>query len=462
MSAIIGTEEASTPSTPAANKWKLYWLAGGLYYLDDAGVEIGPLVVFGGAINNLSDVAITSQAQGDILYYNGSNWVNLAPGTSGWYLKTQGAAANPVWAAAAGGGDLLADGTVPLSANWDIGNFQIIFGEAGEYISGDNTDLTIASGGAIDLTATTDVVVPANVGVTFGTGEKIEGDNTDLTVTSGADIALTATGDVNIPANVGVTFGDDGEKIEGNGTDLTIASSALLNLTATTDVVIPVNVGLHLGDGAEKLESDNTDLTINSGVDINLTATTDVNIPANVGVTFGDDGEKIEGDGTDLTIASSGVLNINATGGIQLAENVGILLDAALSADGKYSGITEAGTAGATLAFGDLCYLAVADSRWELTDADAEATAGYVKLGMCVLAAGADGNATTMLLIGKIRADAAFPALTIGAAVYVGETAGDIQVAVPTGTGGIVRVVGHANTANELHFNPSPDWFELT
>ena len=74
--------------------------------------------------------------------------------------------------------------------------------------------------------------IPANVGVVFGTGEKIEGDSTDLTITSGADIALTATADINVPADVGITLGNDGEKIEGDGTDLTIASSGVLNLAA--------------------------------------------------------------------------------------------------------------------------------------------------------------------------------------------------------------------------------------
>ena len=44
-----------------------------------------------------------SAVQGNILYYNGSAWVVLAPGTSGQFLKTQGASANPVWAAAATG-----------------------------------------------------------------------------------------------------------------------------------------------------------------------------------------------------------------------------------------------------------------------------------------------------------------------------------------------------------------------
>ena len=210
-----------------------------------------------------------------------------------------------------------------------------LFDQGGEYLSGDGTNLTITSGGAINLTAVTDVVVPANVGVTFGTGEKIEGDNTDLTVTSGGAINLTAVTDVVVPANVGVTFGT-GEKIEGDNTDLTVTSGGAINLTATTDVVVPANVGVTFGTG-EKIEGDNTDLTVTSGADINLTATADVNIPANVGVTFGDDGEKIEGDGTNLTISSSNNLTLDATG------------DIILDADGADVTLKDAGTTYAAL-----------------------------------------------------------------------------------------------------------------
>jgi len=39
-----------------------------------------------------------SVAQGDILYYNGSVWARLGAGTSGQFLKTNGAGANPAWA----------------------------------------------------------------------------------------------------------------------------------------------------------------------------------------------------------------------------------------------------------------------------------------------------------------------------------------------------------------------------
>jgi hypothetical protein len=76
---------------------------------------------------------------------------------------------------------------------------------------------------------------------------------------------------------------------------------------------------------------------------------------------------------------------------------------------------------------------------------------------MCALAAASDGSATTMLLMGNIRADANFPTLTIGAPVYVGETPGDIQVAIPTGADCVIRRVGYALTADALYFNPSMD-----
>ena len=71
-------------------------------------------------------------------------------------------------------------------------------------------------------------------------------------ITSTADIDLTATNDVNIPANVGLTFGDDGEKIEGNGTLLTIASSNNLVLDVANDIL------LDAGNGAWYFNDDGT------------------------------------------------------------------------------------------------------------------------------------------------------------------------------------------------------------
>lgn len=47
---------------------------------------------------------ITSAAQGDILYRGAATWARLVAGSSGLFLKTLGAGANPIWAAAAAAG----------------------------------------------------------------------------------------------------------------------------------------------------------------------------------------------------------------------------------------------------------------------------------------------------------------------------------------------------------------------
>ena len=117
-------------------------------------------------------------------------------------------------------------------------------------------------------------------------GEHIAGDGDNLTISAGTDLNLTATADVNIPSNVGLTFGDDGEKIEGDGTDLTINSSNDLNLTATTDINIPANVGLTFGDDGEKIEGDGTDLTISSSNDLTFSVSNDATITSGNNITL--------------------------------------------------------------------------------------------------------------------------------------------------------------------------------
>jgi len=207
------------------------------------------------------------------------------------------------------------------------------------------------------------------------------------------------------------------------------ANSLTLTTTGATNVTLPTTGTLATLAGTEELDNKTLDSSVGKGT---WTASGTWTLPA-----------------------------FTAGGNITLAENSSIALDPAGSADGKYTGITTTGTAGATLAFGDLVYLAAADSRWELADADAASTSGDVILGMCVLAAASDGDPTVILLIGDIRADAAFPALTIGAPVYVSTTAGDIQVAKPSGTDDVVRRVGFAITADEINFNPSADYITI-
>ena len=110
---------------------------------------------------------------------------------------------------------------------------------------------------------------------------------------------------------------------------------------------------------------------------------------------------------TDTTGGGTPITSLEMRVPIQLVENKPIRLDVSLGSDGDYSGITEVGTAGAILAFGNLVYLdgVTGNNKWEKTDADAEATA-FGKIGICVLAA-AENAATEVLIYGNARAGAA-------------------------------------------------------
>ena len=324
------------------------------------GLEVGDIVISASANTIVGLATAAPSADGDVankkyvddkvnLTILNSSVVVADTGSNGTITNTADGGA--VLSQTAATTTVTASGAINLTAGTDVvvpANVGVTFG-TGEKIEGDNTDLTVTSGGAINLTAVTDVVVPANVGVTFGTGEKIEGDNTDLTVTSGAKINLAATSDVHVPQNVGIVFDANGsEKIESNDTDLTINSGAKINLTATSDVHVPQNVGIVFdANGSEKIESNDTDLTINSGAKINLTATSDVHIPKDIGIVFDDNAsEKIESNDTDLTISSGAKIKLSATSDVEIPNNVGIAYGTAgekIESDGTDLTVTSTG-----------------------------------------------------------------------------------------------------------------------
>jgi len=331
-------------------------------------------------------------------------------------------------------------------------NAPTVGGSAVYYAGG--TDVAVADGGTGLSTISALSIWVANSAntvteVTPGAGNSIRinaGGTAWEAFTPGSSGATTALDNLaSVAINAALVLGTSDAFALGSATkmwaDLFLASGAVINfnngnatLTHSTGLLTS-NVPLSLGT-ANALTAGSIELG-------HASDTTITRVSAGVAAI----------EGVNILTVAGGTL----TGNIQLGENTSIDLDPAGSADGKSSGICITGTAGAALSFGDLIYLAAADSRWELADADAVGTAGTVLLGMCVLAAAGDGSATKILLVGQIRADAAFPALTISAPVYVGETAGDIQVAIPTGADNVIRVVGFALTADEIYFNPSQD-----
>jgi len=61
------------------------------------GISSGILSVQNNSISG-AKLTLGSDTQGDIMYYNGTDWERLGVGTSGQYLKTQGTGTNPAWA----------------------------------------------------------------------------------------------------------------------------------------------------------------------------------------------------------------------------------------------------------------------------------------------------------------------------------------------------------------------------
>ena len=175
---------------------------------------------------------------------------------------------------------------------------------------------------------------------------------------------------------------------------------------------------------------------------------------------------KNDADATVLNIPTGTtniVLGVDGTiSNLILAEKASIQLDPAGGADGDYSGITFTGTGGENIDFGEVCYLKAADSEWYLANADNITTSGDVAVAIAV-SSGSDGGAVTLMTHGIIKADAAFPPLTIGSAVYISAAAaGAIVVAEPTAADDVVRIVGFALTADEIMVTISPDHITVT
>ena len=236
------------------------------------------------------------------------------------------------------------------------------------------------------------------------------------------------------------------------GTDL---SSSVATGTTTPVITIQVPTASAANRGA--LSSANWTTFNNkasSGANSDITSIT--GLTTNLTVAQGGTGAS--------TLAGAGIMELSGgtmTGDIQLGET-DIKLDAVLSGDEKWSGITEAGTAGATLVVGKVCYQASTE-KWLPVDGILDGTdVGFSKkLGMCVLAASADTDPTEMLLIGKIRS-ALLPTLAEGEAVYLSDTAGTLIVAQPSTTNFAIRKVGYGVTEEDLFFNPSNDYIVHT
>ena len=257
-------------------------------------------------------------------------------------------------------------------------NKTIEFGDSGENISGDGTDLTIASSRHIKFDATNDITLDAGAGglkfdddgVTIGLLFNASGDLTfkivqqdkDLNIKGndgGSEItALTldmseagaATFNSTVTANAGLKADNitiDGTEIDLSSGDLTIDVAGQINLDADSNGLVTINDGgTQIGSffktaSTFSIKSDVQDKRLeikgnDGGSEVVAVAFHMANagqanfndkiiLNANKVIEFGDSGETISGDGTNLTIASSGKTIVDSTGDIELDASSGIV-----------------------------------------------------------------------------------------------------------------------------------------
>jgi len=109
------------------------------------------LMTVSGDVDTLEDsvgdiISLPSGTQGDIVYYNGTNWVALNAGTSGYVLETRGAEENPDWVENQSGVSVYgavtgSTGSIANagSGNWSVsrnsaGNYQLNITDSGSYL----------------------------------------------------------------------------------------------------------------------------------------------------------------------------------------------------------------------------------------------------------------------------------------------------------------------------------------
>ena len=180
-------------------------------------------------------------------------------------------------------------------------NNRLAFGDAGEYITGDGTDLAIMSSGDVDITATLVDVTGAG---TFSGILKTD-DTTEATTTT--DGSLQTDGGLSVAKSA--VIGDDLDLLS-NSAIFKVGSDEPFTLThsnANNTLMATANNRLAFGNAGEYITGDGTDLAIVSSGDVDITGTT-VDVIGALGVTGNAalNGDVDLGNATSDTITATG------------------------------------------------------------------------------------------------------------------------------------------------------------
>jgi hypothetical protein len=163
--------------------------------------------------------------------------------------------------------------------------------------------------------------------------------------------------------------------------------------------------------------------------------------------------------GTKTLVATDGSIT-GQSGGSDLATN-GAIKYAVPTTDGHCTGnkTSDFNCGYTSSAVGDLVYLD-SSSTWQKAHKGTSVATYGGFLGIA-LEVKSSGQTMLVALPNSFIYATAFPTLTIGSPVYMGDT-GAVVVAQPTTTDHAVRVIGYGVHADKLYFNPSSDYIIYT
>jgi hypothetical protein len=289
-------------------------------YLQENGGTSGTIKIHADQGTSESSIQLLSDAGGvDINAATGKD-VDIAGGTVN--LTSSDDAASAIYVRANAG----TSETIKIHADQGTSESSIqLLSDAGgvDINAATGKDVDIA-GGTVNITssdnAASAIYLRANAGTSetvkihsdqgTGTGSiQLLSDAGGITFTAGADIELAATNDINIPADVGLTFGDDGEKIEGDGTNLVVASSGTLDMNSGGVLTLDSGAAINIEPVAGSAILLDGTISIDAGV---VTGATSITSTAFVGDITGD----VTGNtsGTALTVTQAAQTAITSVG----------------------------------------------------------------------------------------------------------------------------------------------------
>jgi hypothetical protein len=326
----------------------------------------------------IAKIALGSDVTGDMMYYDGTDWVRLGIGTAGQILTTNGGATAPTWVTWSLSNIYNTNGTLTSARTITNWGFSLTYDGTGDIIFNDSGSLTsvgLTSTGALSQTGSSTFVgsISQTGANTFSTGTgaitlngatTLSGTNT-LTVGTGATTlggTLGVTGTSTLAAiNTSGNFAQSGSTTFATGTGA-ITLNGATTLSGTNTLTVGTGATTLGGTLAVTGNQTNTgDLAVNGG-DITTTATTfnlingtatTVNFAgAATTINLGAAGAVVTGGGA-LTLASAAATSLTLDSGTTGALNIGTGANAKTIIIGNSTGATslvlDAGTGAISL-----------------------------------------------------------------------------------------------------------------